>query len=167
MLRLTKPSVNMPLNFMARIARRTINNIIIFAMLIMIALFNFDMFFPRSTVELDVTLLPENAHILKIEYPDFTLNRVAETFVFSGNPSAVENLIAAELVQAWLETEVEPLQNGSAPSVKPYVVTLRLANFPNPFVLTFYSWSDAHVALNFRDTWYLIDKADADRLLIK
>ena len=52
---------------MARLSQRAMNNVVIFAMLIMIALFNLDAFLPKKARPLVTPLIPEDAYVLKIE----------------------------------------------------------------------------------------------------
>ena len=52
---------------MARLSQRAMNNVVIVAMLVMIALFNLDSFLPKRAVPELRPLLPPDAYVLKIE----------------------------------------------------------------------------------------------------
>ena len=63
---------------MARISQRAMNNVVIIAMLIMIALFNLDSLVPKKDVVQSRSLLPEDAYVLKIEHDGHSLERVGQ-----------------------------------------------------------------------------------------
>ena len=69
---------------MARLSKRGFNNVVIFAMLGMIFLFNLDRFVPQSQQPVSLPLLPENAHVLKIEQSGYKLERVGQQWRWNG-----------------------------------------------------------------------------------
>ena len=69
---------------MARISQRAMNNVVIIAMLIMIALFNLDSLVPKKDVVQSRSLLPEDAYVLKIEHDGHSLERVGQQWRQSG-----------------------------------------------------------------------------------
>ena len=63
---------------MARISQRAMNNVVIIAMLIMIALFNLDSLVPKKDAVKTRSLLPEDAYVLKIEQDNNSLERIGQ-----------------------------------------------------------------------------------------
>jgi len=148
---------------MARFSQRAINNIVIFAMLIMIALFNFDALLPRSQGPAVMTLLPSDAHVLKIDFPEFSIERVASTFVYKGDIQT--NLSALERVTAWQSVEVEHAQTSQQLNVLPYIVTVWLAGQPQGHVFAFYKVENKHVIVQYNNQQFTLDLQTVNQLI--
>ena len=150
---------------MARLSRRAVNNIVIFAMLIMIVLFNFDTFIPKpSQPQAEVTLLPEDVHVLKMVFPTYSIERVSDTFVFKGRQS--ESASPFEQIQAWYSLPVEPI---NAPNdiqgTVPQIVTVWVAGSTSGYVFAFYALGQDRVMINYQQQWFALNDNAAKQLL--
>ena len=61
------------------------NNVVIIAILVMIALFNLDSLRPQKNVVETRSLLPENAYVLKIEHDGHSLERIGQQWRQKGH----------------------------------------------------------------------------------
>ncbi len=84
----------------ARISQRAMNNVVIIAMLIMIALFNLDSLVPKKNVAQSQSLLPEDAYVLKIEHDGNSLERVGQQWRLSQPPKCPKRLPTYSLISS-------------------------------------------------------------------
>lgn len=150
---------------MARLSQRAMNNVVIVAMLIMIALFNIDSFLPKKKASEFRSLLPQNAYMLKIEHDGNQLIRQGQQWL----QRTVEHTPS-------ISPEVQLLgwQNGilqRAPSVanevageEPLVVVVWLAGEENGRVYGFYPRSSSTL-VEVDNAWYTLQDVSLDTLL--
>ncbi|MFC3095418.1 hypothetical protein DRW07_16295 [Alteromonas sediminis] len=148
---------------MARFSQRAINNMVIFAMLIMIALFNFDSLLPRPSTPPMLSLIPADAHILKIDFPTYSIERVASTFVYKNGDK--QNVAPEKRAAAWQIAEVQPSTTNNVVSALPYIVTVWLAGQPQGHVFAFYRLASGEVIVEYQKAWYSIDSNTAQLLV--
>jgi len=84
---------------MIRLSAKAANNMVIVAMLIMMALFNLDALLPRSSVTPITRLFPEDSHVLKITQGDYALERVGQQLRWRG--PVIINVDPAEVLAQW------------------------------------------------------------------
>lgn len=90
---------------MIRLSAKAANNMVIIAMLIMMALFNLDALLPRSSVPPLTTLIPEDSHVLKITQGEYGLERVGQQLRWRG-PLAVK-VDPADVLAMWYAVRLE------------------------------------------------------------
>ncbi|QJR81027.1 hypothetical protein CA267_009685 [Alteromonas pelagimontana] len=137
---------------MARLSQRAMNNVVIFAMLLMIALFNIDAFLPAAKEPAVRPLLMQDDYVLKIEQGDNRLERVGQqwrqTATLPSLPVSPEDQLLA-----WQKAILVPTAVETATS--PYVVVVWLAGNANGNVFAFYP-TDEKVLVKHDDQWFTL-----------
>lgn len=147
---------------MARLSRRAVNNTVILAMLAMIALFNLHLFIPAPKPQPLVTLIPASAHVLKIAYPSFSIERVGGSFVYK--PYIESNISASERVGLWQQTTVTSVEPIEKPNQTPFKVTIWLAGDAEQHVFNFYTEGAGGAIMMYRDSWFAVDAHSVAKL---
>lgn len=149
----------------ARISQRAMNNVVIIAMLIMIALFNLDSLVPKKNVAQFQSLLPEDAYVLKIEHDGNSLERIGQQWRQTGQNAA---LVIKPDVQFshWQRAMLEPATEvpEAIANIQPYIVVVWLAGNNNGNVYAIYP-NTSPVVIKFENNWYTLTNTELDKLL--
>ena len=150
---------------MARISQRAMNNVVIIAMLIMIALFNLDSFLPKPDVAQSRTLLPEGAYVLKIEQDGNSLERSGQ--LWRQRTLATTLSVAPDRqFSEWQRAAITPVTSvpESVVQSQPHVVVVWVAGQPNGIVYGFYP-NTTPTLIEFEGNWYSLTNATFITLL--
>ncbi|MCP4862367.1 MAG: hypothetical protein GY897_00155 [Alteromonas sp.] len=149
---------------MARLSKRGFNNVVIFAMLGMIFLFNLDRFVPDSQQPVCLPLLPENAHVLKIEQSGIKLERVGQQWRWNGVNKTLNSTPEAQINQ-WRNAVMQPAK---APreitQTEPLIAVVWVAGASQGLVYAFVA-RDQNLWVQFDQQWYTLDKVRLSQLL--
>ena len=150
---------------MARLSQRAMNNVVIIAMLIMIALFNIDSFLPKPKQPDSRPLLPASAYVLKIEHDNNKLERSGQQWrqVSSVSPLAISPKAQFD---AWQHASLQQttLPDNALQHTEPYIVVAWLAGEPNGLVFAFYPQTNP-ITVKTNNTWYTLNNASITTLL--
>lgn len=150
---------------MARFSPRTMNNVVIFAMLIMIALFNLDSFLPTPTMRQPLDVLSADDYVLRIEHQGNALERAGQQWRQKTTSSATLSIAPAEQLNAWRKVILTPAEKPDAVSPDDaQVVVIWLAGESQGRVLAFYP-VDNRVVVKFNGQWYALSGASLSDLL--
>ncbi len=149
---------------MARFSSRAMNNVVIFAMLLMIALFNLESFLPDPDPRQPVSVLSEDDYVLRIEHQDNVLERAGSQW---RQTSARGNLSVTpkQQLNAWRQAVLTPTHQPDA--VTPdsaQVVVIWLAGESQGRVLALYQTA-GQVAVKFNGQWYTLSGTTMQQLL--
>lgn len=141
------------------------NNVVIIAMLIMIALFNLDSLRPKSNIVQTRSLLPEDAYVLKIEHDGNSLERVGQQWRQKGQ---IGNLTMAPDMQFshWQRGVLTPATSipEALSDVQPYIAVVWLAGDANGLVYAIYP-NTSPTVIKFENNWYTLANTELDKLL--
>lgn len=150
---------------MAKLSQRAMNNVVIVAMLIMIALFNIDSLRPQKDISEVRSLLPRNAYVLKIEHDENQLVRSGQQW---RQRSTEGNLSISPDAQigGWQEARLRYLTSlkNDISNIEPLVVVVWLAGETNGRVYAFYPTSSVTV-VKVDNNWYALDNVSLSTLL--
>lgn len=92
-----------------KLSSRAFNNIVIFAMLAMIMLFNLDAWLPKPSIEKQTRLINEQDMLLRIDMNSNRIERIGTDWriVFESGASASKSKDAYQLVQRWQSAELK------------------------------------------------------------
>ncbi len=149
---------------MARLSQRAFNNVVIFAMLLMIALFNLDSFLPASQPQGSQPLIENDAYILKIEQDQQRLERTGQQWRY-----VTESAVAIEpeaQIEAWQSGILEPAPRARslAQNLRPIIAVVWLAGESQGRVYAFYL-SDSHTFVKHNDQWFELERVTLKTLL--
>jgi|TARA_Y100000296_G_C5086164_1_gene212508 hypothetical protein len=149
----------------ARISQRAMNNVVIIAMLIMIALFNLDSLLPKKNTIQTRSLLPEEAYVLKIEHDNNSLERIGQQWRQKG-PYTGLTVTPDEQFSHWQRAMLYPAAEvpESVMNTQPYIVVVWLAGKNNGNVYAIYP-NTSPVVIKFENNWYTLTNTDLDKLL--
>ncbi|MDO6566469.1 hypothetical protein Q4561_05320 [Alteromonas sp. 1_MG-2023] len=150
---------------MARLSQRAMNNVVIVAMLVMIALFNLDSFLPKRSVPELSPLLPPDAYVLKIEHDGNKLERNGQQWRQVSSEGEL-SITASDQIAQWQAAQLKTatLVDDAFQSVEPIVVVIWLAGQPNGHVFAFYA--NTHpVTVKYNGMWYTLENAELKVLL--
>lgn len=150
---------------MARLSQRAMNNVVIFAMLIMIALFNLDAFLPDKQLPQARPVLTEDSFVLKIEHDGNLLERVGREWrQVSGHMPL--DLTPQEQLAAWQEASLTPATDVKPSRLKedPLVVVIWLAGQSDGQVYAFYPGAPFALAKH-NGHWFTLKGATLHQLL--
>jgi len=149
----------------ARISQRAMNNVVIIAMLIMIALFNLDSLLPERNIVQARGLLPENAYVLKIEHDGNSLERTGQQWRQKVQGSTL-SITPDVQFSHWQRATLTPLNEVPSDIAKtqPYVVVVWLAGNSSGLVYAFYP-NTSPTVIKFENNWYTLTHTDLDKLL--
>ena len=118
---------------MLRLSKRAWNNVLIFASLFMIVLFNFsNKLMLENANQAPLTLLPADAMIQRIEFGQQELQRIGRGWRLQ--PMRGDEVDLNQLIQNWQQVILTPTER-SMPA-NPYVITLWLAGEEKGRVVT-------------------------------
>ena len=92
-----------------KLSSRAFNNIVIFAMLAMIMLFNLDAWLPKPSIEKQTRLINEQDMLLRIDMNNNRIERIGTDWriVFESGTSASKSKDAYQLVQRWQSAKLK------------------------------------------------------------
>ena len=148
-----------------RLSSKAMNNVVIFAMLFMIVLFNLETFLPTSPAPQSRPLIAPNAYLLRIEQDNFKLERAGQGWRQSQLTQSTA-VTPSQQVQAWQEGYLVP--TSSAPtgltSDSAYIVVVWLAGQTEGQVYAFYPLPETTLVL-VNEQWFELQGASLARLL--
>lgn len=140
---------------MARLSKRAFNNVVIFAMLGMIFLFNIDRFLPETKLPVNQPLLPDGVYVLKIEQGSKKLERVGQQWRWTGVNQALSSKPESQ-IQAWRTTAMQAAKPPRAVTqTEPLVVVVWIAGQSNGLVYAFATYNK-QLWVQFDNQWYSI-----------
>ena len=150
---------------MARLSQRAMNNVVIVAMLVMIALFNLDSFLPKRAAPELRPLLPPDAYVLKIEHATNKLERNGQQWRQVSSEGALP-VTAQDQIAAWQVAQLKTtsLVDDAFQSIEPIVVVIWLAGQANGHVFAFYN-NTQPVTVKYNGVWYTLENTDLNALL--
>ncbi|MBU2979840.1 hypothetical protein KO501_16540 [Alteromonas sp. C1M14] len=139
------------------------NNVVIFAMLIMIALFNIDQFLPQQASQAIVPLVPTDAYILKIEQGQNQLVRQGQSWQQVASSGDIKATPQAQL-RAWQQAVLESTTMAQGFSEEPLIVVVWLAGQSDGQVFAFYPQPEA-TYVRHNDQWFTLANTTLTQLL--
>ncbi len=152
-----------------KLSRKGWNNLIIFAMLIMIFLFN-GLHHKLGGVDEPVgpqPILPEQSYILALEYPGVRIERIGTSWRIQAEQlQNVEQVQLENIIAAWQSTQVDL---GAKTSASPMLVaTLSLAGEAQPWVYVLYPDGQQYQLFDRQQQrWLLLSKQQAQQLFVQ
>ncbi|GGW85172.1 hypothetical protein [Alteromonas halophila] len=150
---------------MARFSTRTMNNVVIFAMLAMIALFNLDSFLPSPDSRQALQVIGSDDYVLRIEHNGNSLEKAGQQWRQVTQTSDRLNVTPNAQLTAWRQAVLAPV---SAPDEinqdEAQIVVIWLAGQTQGRVLALYQKSDI-LLVKFRGSWYRLQQASLHELL--
>lgn len=150
---------------MARLSQRGMNNVIIVAMLVMIALFNLNSFLPKPKEPDTRPLIPPGAYILKLEQDTARLERNGQQWRQVSSKGALP-ISPHEQLMAWQQAQLKPvpLLDNAFELISPIVVVVWLAGHVDGQVYAFFP-NTSPVTVKYNDQWYTLENAKLNELL--
>lgn len=149
---------------MARMSKRAFNNVVIFAMLGMIFLFNINSFLPSATVPDSIPLLPADGYVLKIEQGSYKLERVGQQWRWSG----VRQTLATtpdQHINTWRNATMDMVKPPrTVLQTEPLITVVWLAGASQGVVYAIVP-TPHKVWIQFNGDWYLLNQITIDELL--
>ena len=148
---------------MALMSQRAMNNVVIFAMLIMIALFNIDQFLPAESPSVIRPLLPKNAHVLKVEQGESQLVRSGRGWRQITVDGDID-VTPEEQITAWREGKLSSTDEPLGLNGEPLVAVVWLAGQSDGQVYAFYP-VEGTTYVRVENTWYILSSTTLTALL--
>ncbi|NVK56882.1 MAG: hypothetical protein HWE26_14860 [Alteromonadaceae bacterium] len=149
---------------MARMSKRAFNNVVIFAMLGMIFLFNLDRFVPDSKLPASQPLLPEGVYVLKIEQDARKLERVGQQWRFVGLNESLDSS-PEQQIQAWREAVIQAAKPPREVSqTEPLLSVVWVAGQAQGLVYAFVV-QNQNLWVSVDNQWYIVTNQRLDQLL--
>ncbi|GMM68503.1 hypothetical protein MTsDn1_17980 [Alteromonas sp. MTD1] len=150
---------------MARLSQRAMNNVVIIAMLIMIALFNLESFTSSPEAPAQRMLLPQDAYVLKIEHDGNALERTGQQWRQRSN-NKVLGITPDRQFSEWQRAILVPTNEvpEDVVSQQPLIVVVWVAGNTNGLVYAFYP-SATMTVVNVDNNWYTLSNAKLENLL--
>ncbi len=149
---------------MARMSKRAFNNVVIFAMLGMIFLFNIDQFLPETKLPASQPLLPEGVFVLKIEQNPQKLERVGQQWRFVGLNESL-SIAPEQQIQAWREAVIQASKPPrKVTQTEPLVAVVWVAGQAQGLVYAFVV-QDQNLWVNVDSQWYIVNNQRLEELL--
>ena len=151
---------------MIRLSRRAWNNVIIFAMLLMIVLFNSTHNILTGSMgedEISAPLLPADSVLMTLDFSGQKIERIGRGWRLRPAESVAEADLA-ELVNAWHSTNMARTED--YPEAEPLIVVVWLAGESKGRVYQFYSTDDGGLNVEIDNLHYrIIDKQPSELML--
>ncbi len=139
------------------------NNVVIFSMLLMIFLFNFNEFIPKGKAPSVIPLIDPQQYPLKIEQDNMALERAGQQWRWNRAVASASGTPEQQL-EAWYNARlILVADQGNAPDGEPIIAVLWLAGQPEGHVFGFYPGQPTWV--NYHKRWYQLDNAGVAELL--
>lgn len=149
---------------MARLSKRGFNNVVIFAMLGMIFLFNLDRLVPQSQQPVSLPLLPDNAHVLKIEQSAYKLERVGQQWRWKGVNKTLTSTPETQ-IDHWRSAVMQPAKPPrEITQTEPLIAVVWVAGASQGLVYAFVS-KDNNLWVQVEQQWYTLDDVRLSQLL--
>lgn len=152
----------------ARLSQRAMNNVVIFAMLIMIALFNIDSFLPAEKAGTAQPLLPEGAYVLKVEQDQQRLERAGQQWRYLTDVPLDSDTqrLAQQQLAAWQQGQLipYPAAEASTRQMTPIIVVVWLAGNTQGLVFAFYPTA-ADTLVSHQGQWYRLAQVSLSTLI--
>ena len=149
---------------MARLSKRGFNNVVIFAMLGMIFLFNLDRFVPETQQPVSLPLLPDNAHVLKIEQSAYKLERVGQQWRWKGVNKTLTSTPETQ-IDHWRSAVMQPAKPPrEITQTEPLIAVVWVAGASQGLVYAFVS-KDNNLWVRVEQQWYTLDDVRLSQLL--
>ncbi|MFY8273586.1 hypothetical protein AAEU32_05625 [Pseudoalteromonas sp. SSDWG2] len=151
------------------LSRKAWNNIIIFAMLIMIFLFN-GLHHKLSGDDEPLgpqPILPEQSYILALEYPGVRIERIGTSWRIQAEEEFVDDSTQLEpVILAWQNMQAElGVKTAASPML---VATLSLAGEPQPWVYVLYPDGQQYQLFDRQQQrWLVLSKEQAQQLFMQ
>ena len=141
------------------------NNVVIFAMLIMIALFNLDSFLPQKSQASARPLLTPDSYVLKIEHDNHVLERAGREWRQVSAVQPLDITPAAQMAH-WQRAMLEPAtrESGMQSADTPVVVVVWLAGQSEGQVYAFYP-AMPYALVKHDGQWFTLKDATLHQLL--
>jgi hypothetical protein len=141
------------------------NNVVIIAMLIMIALFNLESFTSSSEAPAQRMLLPQDAYVLKIEHDGSALERTGQQWR-QRSSNEVQGISPDRQFSEWQRAILVPTTEvpEDVVSQQPIIVVVWVAGNTNGLVYAFYPGATMTV-VNVENNWYTLSNAKLENLL--
>lgn len=150
---------------MKGLSQRGMNNVVIFAMLLMIALFNLNAFLPEKDKPARLPLLAQDAYVTKITQDQFALERIGQQWRQAGLTQPL-TITPDEQYAAWMSAQLDIVDTPTDIDA-PMVVVVWLAGRVNGEVYAFYpavnQISTTYVKLGGQ--WYQLMGTELSQLL--
>ena len=148
-----------------RISPRVMNNVVIFAMLFMILLFNLDAFLPEPAAPQSRPLVGPDDYLLKVEQTPYSLERAGQSWRQTQLNTALSVTPDMQLT-AWLQGQLAPADSVPADvaAAHPYVAVVWLAGNSQGQVFAFYP-GDARTFVKTQSQWFTLKDASLPTLL--
>ncbi|MCU7554806.1 hypothetical protein OCL06_09360 [Alteromonas sp. ASW11-19] len=149
-------------------SQRAMNNVVIFAMLIMIALFNIDSFLPAEKAGTPQPLMPEGAYVLKVEQDQQRLERAGQQWRYiTDKPlSSDTQALAQRQLEAWQRGQLVPYPaaESSTRQMTPMIVVVWVAGNAQGLVYAFYP-TPAETLVSHNGQWYRLTEVSLSGLI--
>ena len=149
---------------MARMSKRAFNNVVIFAMLGMIFLFNINSFLPSATAPASIPLLPQDGYVLKIEQGSHKLERVGQQWRWSG----VRQTLAStpeQHIDVWRNATMDMAKPPrTVLQTEPLITVVWLAGATQGRVYAIVPAANK-VWIQFDSDWYMLNQVTIEELL--
>ncbi|NMH59807.1 hypothetical protein [Alteromonas ponticola] len=144
---------------MARISTKAMNNIVIFSMLIMIALFNLDTLLPKPSTAQTQSLLPADAYILKIETDAGRIERNGQRWRQITDNSEIA-ISPEQQINAWQAAVLEPVSSTATDfsNSAPIIAVVWLAGKSDGLVFAFYQAEQA-TFVRYENSWFQLQQS--------
>ncbi len=150
---------------MAKISSKAMNNIVIFSMLIMIALFNLDTLLPKSSQPKERALLPSDAYILKIETDAGRVERNGQQWRQVTSAELVD-VSPGQQIMAWQSAMLVPVDSIPAElaAQTPIIAVVWLAGKTDGLVFAFYQTNE-ETLVRYQNNWYQLTQSQLASLI--
>ncbi|MFT6986873.1 MAG: hypothetical protein ACJAT7_002723 [Psychromonas sp.] len=125
-----------------RLSRKGWNNVIIFAVLIIIFIFNFSPKLTLSPKSQQRTVISSELIIVEIKTPDFKIKRVGRAWKSEPDLGLSKQQLAL-LVQNWQQLKLEP--QATKKNTAPYVIQIYTVNQEQPIIVQLFQQEDDYL----------------------
>jgi hypothetical protein len=148
----------------ARLSQKGLNNVVIFAMLAMMFLFNIGSFIPAAKAPATQPILAEDSYVLKIQHDNQSLERVGQQWRWVG---LQHELITSpqQQIDAWYKARLLSVTKASGiEQMSPHIVVVWLAGDAQGQVFAFYPTS-SDVWVYYKQSWFTLEGVALSQLL--
>lgn len=150
---------------MVSVSKRTVNNIVIYAMLLMVFMFNIDKFLPSAKQAALTPLLPDDAYVLKIDMDQYRLERVGQSWRWNITPAKHGAASPESQRAAWQRAKLlsEASPSNDVSNINPYIAVVWLAGEGTGRVYAIYPGDTTWV--RYQQQWFSLHQATLEELL--
>jgi hypothetical protein len=139
------------------------NNVIIFAMVFMVFLFNIDSWLPRHNAGPQTHLISQQDMLLRMDIGKNRIERVGTDWRFQGDAEQSDSLSAAKVIENWHLASLEPV-NEIPTQVQNVPVKIWLATYEHPVELILIA-SPKGTYVQIAEQYYQVENVDISALL--